>query len=88
MTAGLSLLVYTRVDANNAGWTSGQTLGLAAVALVWSARAAVAVKFRQSPLSVLLHPLGMAVVLAIQWSALLGGTRRQPAVWRGRTYDV
>jgi EmrB/QacA subfamily drug resistance transporter len=34
VTAGLSLLVYTLVDANNAGWTSGQTLGLGAVALV------------------------------------------------------
>jgi EmrB/QacA subfamily drug resistance transporter len=33
VTAGLSLLVYTIVDANNAGWTSGQTLGLAAVGL-------------------------------------------------------
>jgi EmrB/QacA subfamily drug resistance transporter len=33
VTAGLSLLVFTLVDANNAGWTSGQTLGLAAVAL-------------------------------------------------------
>ena len=33
VTAGLSLLVYTLVDANDAGWTSGQTLGLAAVAL-------------------------------------------------------
>jgi EmrB/QacA subfamily drug resistance transporter len=33
VTAGLSLLVYTIVDANNVGWTSGQTLGLAAVGL-------------------------------------------------------
>ncbi len=33
VTAGLSLLVYTLVDANDAGWTSGQTLGLGAVAL-------------------------------------------------------
>jgi EmrB/QacA subfamily drug resistance transporter len=33
VTAGLSLLVYTLVDANDAGWLSGQTLGLAAVAL-------------------------------------------------------
>jgi MFS family permease len=30
VTAGLSLLVYTIVDANNVGWTSGQTLGLEA----------------------------------------------------------
>ena len=28
VTAGLSLLVYTLVDANDAGWTSAQTLGL------------------------------------------------------------
>jgi cellulose synthase/poly-beta-1,6-N-acetylglucosamine synthase-like glycosyltransferase len=69
---------------------SGQALGLSlvAVALVWAARAALAVKVRQSALSVLLHPLGVAVVLAIQWTALLGGPRRAPAVWRGRTYDV
>jgi EmrB/QacA subfamily drug resistance transporter len=33
VTAGLSLLVYTLVNANDAGWTSGQTLGLAAVSL-------------------------------------------------------
>jgi EmrB/QacA subfamily drug resistance transporter len=34
ITAGLSLLVYTLVDANNAGWGSTQTLGLGALALV------------------------------------------------------
>ncbi len=34
VTTGLSLLVYTLVDANNAGWLSGQTLGLGAAALV------------------------------------------------------
>jgi EmrB/QacA subfamily drug resistance transporter len=34
ITAGLSLLVYALVDANNAGWGSGQTLGLVAGALV------------------------------------------------------
>jgi EmrB/QacA subfamily drug resistance transporter len=33
ITAGLSLLVYTLVDANHAGWTSAQTLGLGAVAV-------------------------------------------------------
>ncbi|HKH19089.1 MAG TPA: MFS transporter [Solirubrobacteraceae bacterium] len=45
VTAGLSLLVYTIVDANNAGWTSGQTLGLAAVALALLA-AFVAIELR------------------------------------------
>jgi EmrB/QacA subfamily drug resistance transporter len=33
VTAGLSLLVYTVVDAQNAGWASLQTLGLGAIAL-------------------------------------------------------
>jgi EmrB/QacA subfamily drug resistance transporter len=33
VTAGLSLLVFTLVDANDAGWTSGQTLILGAVSL-------------------------------------------------------
>src|SRR5918998_4988642 len=33
VTAGLALLVYTLVDANDAGWLSGQTLALAAVSL-------------------------------------------------------
>jgi EmrB/QacA subfamily drug resistance transporter len=33
VTAGLALGVYTLVDANNAGWTSTQTLGLGAVSL-------------------------------------------------------
>ena len=33
VTAGISLAVYALVDANDAGWTSTQTLGLAAAAL-------------------------------------------------------
>jgi EmrB/QacA subfamily drug resistance transporter len=34
VTAGLALLVYTLVDANNAGWGSTQTLALGALSLV------------------------------------------------------
>src|SRR3954470_12945214 len=33
VTAGLSLLVYSLVNANSAGWASTQTLGLGAIAL-------------------------------------------------------
>lgn len=33
VTAGLALLVYTLVDAVNAGWASGQTLGLGAASI-------------------------------------------------------
>ena len=38
VTAGLSLLVYALVDANNAGWGSTQTLSLIAVSLALIAR--------------------------------------------------
>jgi len=33
VTGGLALLVYTLVDANNAGWGSAQTIGLGALAI-------------------------------------------------------
>ncbi len=36
VTAGLALLVYTLVDANNAGWGSTQTIGLGAISIVCS----------------------------------------------------
>src|ERR687898_3531625 len=46
VTAGLALLVYTLVDAESAGWTSTQTLGLGALSLAtlgafvaWESRA-------------------------------------------------
>ena len=45
VTAGLSLLVYALVDANNAGWGSAQTIGLLAVAAV-AARAFVIIELR------------------------------------------
>jgi hypothetical protein len=63
-------------------------LALLAVGLVWAAAAAIAVRTGASWLSVLLHPVGVVVTLAIQWNALLAGPRRRPAIWRGRSYDV
>ncbi|HEX5896148.1 MAG TPA: MFS transporter, partial [Thermoleophilaceae bacterium] len=50
VTGGLALLVYTLVDANNAGWGSTQTLGLGALALALLA-AFVAIESRRR------HPL-------------------------------
>jgi EmrB/QacA subfamily drug resistance transporter len=50
VTAGLSLLVYTLVDANNAGWLSGQTLGLGAVALALIAVFIVIERVSKAPL--------------------------------------
>ncbi|WP_299817681.1 glycosyltransferase family 2 protein [uncultured Jannaschia sp.] len=52
------------------------------------ARILLAAKVRQAPLAVLLHPVGVAVTLWIQFSALRAARRGHRAVWRGRTYDV
>jgi EmrB/QacA subfamily drug resistance transporter len=50
ITAGLSLLVYALVDANNAGWTSTQTLGLGAIALALIASFYVIERRQKAPL--------------------------------------
>ena len=72
-----------------AAWTGeGRLPAFLALALLVIARVALAVRTRQGMLAVLLHPIGVCVVLVIQWTALLAGPRRLPAVWRGRSYDV
>ncbi|WOI57742.1 glycosyltransferase family 2 protein [Palleronia sp. LCG004] len=62
-------------------------VSLAALVLVFSARLATAIKVRQSLISVLLHPVGICIVLAIQWNALVGAGRGRRS-WRGRSYDA
>jgi hypothetical protein len=54
---------------------------------VYGARVALVLRFRQSWLGALLHPLGVALLLALQWSALIASWRGRPAVWRGRAYS-
>ncbi len=69
------------------GASQAATLAVAAIAVVLVARTALALAVRQSALSVLLHPVGVVITLAIQWAALTGARRGQQAVWRGRIYD-
>lgn len=49
-------------------------------------RLVLAARFRQSLLSALLHPLGVAGLLAIQWYALARAAGGGRATWRGRAY--
>ncbi len=49
----------------------------------------LAVRFRQSLLGAVLHPLGMALLLLLQWTALINFWRGQPTTpWRGRSYPT
>jgi glycosyltransferase involved in cell wall biosynthesis len=51
-------------------------------------RLLLAWRFRQSPLAAALHPVGITVLLAIQWSALIQRWRGRRATWRGRAYPT
>jgi hypothetical protein len=61
---------------------------LAALALSLGLRAAITRRARESWWSVPLHPLTVAVGLAIQWTALLRARRGRPAAWKGRVYHA
>ncbi len=55
-----------------------------ATAMSFATRAACAARFRASPLGVLLHPLGVAVLVAIQWWARVRETIGVRTAWKGR----
>jgi hypothetical protein len=44
-------------------------------------------RFRQPPLSALLHPLGVLLLLVVQWYALSRQLLRRPVAWRARSYS-
>jgi hypothetical protein len=58
---------------------------VAAAALAWLPRFLEAFRFCQSPTSALFHPLGVAVFLAIQWTALARKLLGVRTAWRGRS---
>ena len=59
---------------------------IAAAALSWGTRAALAAAYRQPWLGVALHPAGVAFFLAVQWYAFARKLFGKPAAWRGRSY--
>lgn len=65
-----------------AGWP----LSLVAAVLAILPRWIASIRFRQPIDSVVLHPLGILVLLALQWWALIRHLRKRPASWKGREY--
>lgn len=68
------------------GW--GIAFGAAATMLTLLPRVMSAIRFRQSWLSVLLHPLGVMLLLAIQWYANVRHWLGKPIGWKGRAQPV
>ena len=65
------------------GWVAGAAAGAGL-----ATRLLLAARFRQSLAGALLHPVGVTVMLAIQWAALVRSARGRPSVWRGRVYPT
>jgi hypothetical protein len=63
-------------------------LALIACGCAWGLRGVLAWRFRQSWISALLHPVGMAALLVLQWAALLRAAAGVKATWRGRAYTA
>ena len=59
-----------------------------AVALLsaWLPRVLAVKRFRQDWRGALLHPLGILLLLAVQWYALMRKVLRRPVSWRSRAY--
>lgn len=70
------VLLLTRPDLTSA----------AAVAACFGLRLLLAWRLRQPVISALLHPVGIAGLLIVQWAALIRSARGIPATWRGRSY--
>jgi len=71
ITAGLSLLVYALVDANDAGWASAQTIGLGAIAVALIGAFYVIERRQKAPLVPFPGIFRMRTITGINVSAVL-----------------
>jgi hypothetical protein len=70
-------------------WLSPDAAALAALAalLAYAPRWLGAARFRQSAVGAILHPVGVTLLVAIQWYAFCRKLVGAPASWRGRSYQ-
>jgi hypothetical protein len=82
----LPACVLVAALVGGAGQAVVVTAGLA-VGINWLVRAVAAARFRQSWTGAMLHPVGVSVVLAIQWYALLQRIVGRQIAWKGRAQN-
>lgn len=70
------------------GWPAWSVLAAAQVAVLLGIQLALRARFGYSWATVLLHPLGMAVLVAIQWASWWGCTLGRPRTWKDRPLGV
>jgi hypothetical protein len=85
----LPLLLAISVVITPASYSHGaRSLILATLAASFIPRLLSVWKYRQSLFSALLHPLGVTVLLLIQWYALLRKIAGQQVTWKERAYRL
>ena len=68
-------------------WTPAESATAAtALAAAWLPRFAAVARFRQPILGAVLHPAGVALLVAIQWRAFIRNALGRPIQWKGRDY--
>jgi hypothetical protein len=82
------LLAFSLVIAPASYSRHARSLILAALAASFVPRLLSVWRYRQSLLSACLHPLGVAILLVIQWYALLRKMAGQQVTWKKRAYRV
>ena len=61
---------------------------MAAIVMGMVARFVTAVTARESWLGAVLHPLGILMLIAVQWAGLIRHYRGRPQQWKGRAYPA
>jgi hypothetical protein len=88
------LLTGQVLPAVVAAWAWLQQDSVAVIVSMWALELGYAVRllsawrYRQSWRGAALHPMGVLVLLALQWYALVGKLTRRPAIWKQRTYEA
>jgi hypothetical protein len=82
------LLAISVVIAPTSYSHGARSLILAALAASFVPRLLSVWKYRQSLYSALVHPLGVSVLLLLQWYALLRKIAGQQVTWKERAYRV
>jgi hypothetical protein len=81
----LVLVVYFAIAGSSV--LSG-AIAVGALVLSYVPRVVAALRFEQPLVALLLHPVSIVLLLAIQWLALARAVFGIPETWKGRSYST
>jgi hypothetical protein len=89
LLAGGHIMPWVMLPVAAVDSASGTMVAVLAAAVLanLALRVALAVRFRQTLAAIPLHPVSVALMLALQWLALIRARRGKQPSWRGRSYS-